>query len=627
MFGAKMPGPGGFTFGGPPTTSVTATGGFNLAGAAAQAGQHVAFGTTGQNPATSGTTSFNFGNTPGSTAPAGQGGFKLGATTPAFPSSQPAAPTTGFTLAGTTTQSGGLKLGTATPTPAFPGTNTASVAPTVGFSLPFTSNTTGGLGGLTGGVRPTLTSTASTAGGFTGFNNPANKPTTGLLGTSTASGGIFGTQATTSQGLGATTASGGIFGTQATTSQGLGATTASGGIFGTQATTTQTVGLGTTTAPGSIFGAPTTTSQTVGLGGVDPKTSNALTGGSATDPKAGDGKTLKKSHLPPEIMKTVEDFKTFVKDEKTVQEGISRMSSNPMHKVQEDVVSLKQLLSIVSNGLQRNACAVEKLKKEMTQELKNAEMAQRTKDIPAGLQYENTAPTEYFQRLVENFETQMLTYRQQIETLEGHLHSISQPSVLSPEELIDLLRKLHETFIALAAQLHQVHEAVKTQKELYLNYRKIFLHDTKNIFEREKKPVKPKVLVDHFGPSPFSGLSNAAAVAMATALTKSQQPTAAPPVGGLGTLVQPAGGFGTTRLLGAPTTTAPAFGFGLGTTTTTASAFGGFGTPSTTTPSLFGTPQPGQTTPAFGTPQLFPSAGGEQPFQLNKPPGTKRNKR
>lgn len=39
----------------------------------------------------------------------------------------------------------------------------------------------------------------------------------------------------------------------------------------------------------------------------------------------------------------------------------------------------------------------------------------------------------YFQRLVENFETQMLSYRQQIETLEGHLHSISQPSILSPE--------------------------------------------------------------------------------------------------------------------------------------------------------------------------------------------------
>lgn len=30
-------------------------------------------------------------------------------------------------------------------------------------------------------------------------------------------------------------------------------------------------------------------------------------------------------------------------------------------------------------------------------------------------------------------------------------------------ELVELLRKLHETFIALAAQLHQVHEAVKVQ--------------------------------------------------------------------------------------------------------------------------------------------------------------------
>lgn len=102
---------------------------------------------------------------------------------------------------------------------------------------------------------------------------------------------------------------------------------------------------------------------------------------------------------------------------------------------------------------------------------------------------------------------------------------------------------------------------LQTQKEHYLNYRKIFLHDTKNIFEREKKAVKPKVLPEHFGPSPFSGLSNAAAVAMASALTKSQQPpAAAPPVAGLGTLGQTTGGFGSTGLFGATTTTAPAFG-------------------------------------------------------------------
>lgn len=69
---------------------------------------------------------------------------------------------------------------------------------------------------------------------------------------------------------------------------------------------------------------------------------------------------------------------------------------------------------------------------------------------------------------------------------------------------------------------------MQVQKEHYLNYRKIFLHDTKNIFETEKKSThhaRPDTAT-HLGPTPFGGLSNAAAVAMASALTRSQQPTA-----------------------------------------------------------------------------------------------------
>ena len=50
-----------------------------------------------------------------------------------------------------------------------------------------------------------------------------------------------------------------------------------------------------------------------------------------------------------------------------MREDIARMSSKPMLKVQEDVTALRQLLSVVATGLQRNACSVEKLKLEMTQ--------------------------------------------------------------------------------------------------------------------------------------------------------------------------------------------------------------------------------------------------------------------
>ena len=41
---------------------------------------------------------------------------------------------------------------------------------------------------------------------------------------------------------------------------------------------------------------------------------------------------------------------------------------------------------------------LDRLKMETGQELVNAEIAVRTRDTPTSMQYENTAPTEYFQR-------------------------------------------------------------------------------------------------------------------------------------------------------------------------------------------------------------------------------------
>lgn len=63
-------------------------------------------------------------------------------------------------------------------------------------------------------------------------------------------------------------------------------------------------------------------------------------------------------------------------------------------------------------------------------------------------------------------------------------------------------------------------------KEQYLSYRKMFLGDAVDVFEARRTEAKkwqnaPRVTT---GPTPFSTMPNAAAVAMAATLTQQQQP-------------------------------------------------------------------------------------------------------
>ncbi|XP_050415986.2 nucleoporin p58/p45 isoform X1 [Patella vulgata] len=589
------------------------------------------------NTASAGTGGFNFGTaaTPAATTTAGSTGISFGAT-----STVPTAGIQPFGVTPAKTQTSGLTIGIATPSTVA----TSAAGATTGFSLGLpAAGTTPSLGASTGfslnaaATKPGLSSglTLNTAGLSLAV------PTTGTPGLSFPAASSAASTGLSSFKLGATSA----------TTGGLG-----GGLFNST----------TSTAP-SIFNNVSTTTTSIGLGGVDTKTSAAASGGSTTNGKSSDVKALKETMIPDMLNQSVDSFHKYIKDEKVVREGIARMSSKPLVKVQEDTAALKQLLSVVSNTLQRNTCAVEKLKREMTQELKNAEMAHRTKDTPPGLQYENTAPNEYFQILVEDFESRMLTYRQQIEILENHLTSLHQPSRHSPAELIALLRKLHETFVALAAQLQQVHEAVKTQKEHYLNYRKIFHGDTKNIFERQQKSavrVHVSRTIEQTGPNPFTGLTNATAVAMASVLTRSQQPSGAPPIVGLTSGLNTSSlGFGLgsstlgTSTLGSSTlggggglfggsglsssvtpSIRPALSFGSTFTSTPIKPLGSTGglfgsstsaTPAATTGFGLGTTQPTLATPSLGVAPFNISSSTNQPFTLDKPPGPggKRNKR
>uniref|UniRef100_A0A8C9BNH8 Nucleoporin 58 n=1 Tax=Phocoena sinus TaxID=42100 RepID=A0A8C9BNH8_PHOSS len=501
----------------------------------------------------------------------------------------------------------GLSLGSLGSTAA-PGT---ASAPSAGFGAGlFGSKPAAGftLGGTNTG--PAATTSASTAGFSLGFSKPAASATPFALPiTSASAGGLTLSSALTS------------------TPAGLGQ---------------NALGLSLGTA------AATSAAGSEGLGGIDfSSSSDKKSDKTGTRPE--DSKALKDETLPSVICQDVDNLQKFVKEQKQVQEEISRMSSKAMLKVQEDIKALKQLLSLAASGLQRNTLNIDKLKIETAQELKNAEIALRTQKTPPGLQHENTAPADYFRILVQQFEVQLQQYRQQIEELENHLATQANNSHITPQDLSMAMQKIYQTFVALAAQLQSIHENVKVLKEQYLGYRKMFLGDAVDVFEARRAEAKkwqnaPRVTT---GPTPFSNMPNAAAVAMAATLTQQQQPATGPqpslgvsfgaPFGsGIGTGLQSSGlgssnlgGFGASSGFGCSTTGASTFGFGT-TNKPSGSLSAGFGSSST---SGFNFSSPGITASAgltFGVSN--PASAGleqeEQLLQLKKPPaGNKRGKR
>ncbi|XP_023994632.1 nucleoporin p58/p45 isoform X4 [Salvelinus sp. IW2-2015] len=569
---------------------------------------------------------------------------------------------------GSTNAGGGFSFGAAASTPAAAGTGGFTLGGALGATAPASTTTTSSLGlgaslfsqkptgGFSFNTPPSGAPAASTAP-TTGFSMTFNKPSasaqpfslTAASSAPTGAGLTLGSVLTsTAPQQGATGFSLNLGGVAASTAPSTGLSLGSS-MFSNMATT----GLGQTTlgSGGLTLGSLASTSTAVsaapslGLGGVDFSTSSEKKSDKSSGASPQDSKALKDENLPPVICQDVDNFQKFVKEQKQVHEEISRMSSKAMLKVQDDIKSLKQLLSVSASGLQRNALAIDKLKMETAQELKNADIALRTQKTPPGLQHDNTAPYDYFRCLVEQFEVQLQQYRQQIEELENHLTTQGSGSHITPQDLSLAMQKLYQTFVALAAQLQSVHENVKTLKQQYLGYRRAFLEDSTDVFESKRVASKkwqsaPRITT---GPAPFSSVPNAAAVAMAATLSQQQQPgpgSQASLGSGLGNpfALGVGSSLGTSGLgvfgggpgFGGVATGGSSFGFSSATKPSGGSLSAGFGSNSS---SGFNFSNPGLNASAgltFGVsnPPATGFGTGGPLLQLKKPPvGNKRGKR
>lgn len=364
----------------------------------------------------------------------------------------------------------------------------------------------------------------------------------------------------------------------------------------------------------------------LGLGGVDTN---------AAQPKTVEGRSesarTREAQLPQEIVGTVDALKLHIKQQKQFSSDIARTSTHKLFNVSVELQSLNWALAEVANCVQTNHAAIKQLRYETAGAIRQAEMAQRTHEIQPGLQFENTAPLRFFAELVQRFEADMISFRNQVELTEKHMRSLANPQSFTADDLKKGLHQIHESFIALAGRLHETHQKVESQKEQYLNLRKHLLKDKTNVFAADEADGSDRLQTManiSCGPTPFSatfginlGVAHhgqtfqATTTTSGTSATAQQQQNASDVSGfgllGRGQLQQPSGAGGG-AFFGASSGQQP-FGNSSGGAAAGGLSFG--------LSSAFGSSN------AAVQPAMTLSTTGGGPFNLQSPPiGTKRNK-
>lgn len=212
----------------------------------------------------------------------------------------------------------------------------------------------------------------------------------------------------------------------------------------------------------------------VGLGGE----------GASSQAAAVDSKLPKDSQiLPPEISSIVDSLKSFTAAQKSLcdKNSLPKYSVQPILDISSELDEhFKTALQRLDVTVERNKTAVESLKKETNVMVSDGENALRcikslgisssSSSYPFSSSYPSypfvqspaspARTSAYFDRLVDHFEQQMDLYSRQMKELEAHVANMNTPH--SPHEVILIVKKQHETLVALASQIYALHEHVSS---------------------------------------------------------------------------------------------------------------------------------------------------------------------
>ncbi|KAJ3282356.1 Nucleoporin p58/p45 [Borealophlyctis nickersoniae] len=156
--------------------------------------------------------------------------------------------------------------------------------------------------------------------------------------------------------------------------------------------------------------------------------------------------------------------------------------------VSRETTRLEEHLRVLKNLLERDTNLIESLKREVGQELRNSDLANRSIEqlkSSGHAKYPNPnydPYATYFTTFANALEKRMQQYRQTIEELETSIKNTFSQSEYTPDVLLEIMKAQDSSFLAIAGKIAALDDKISEHRKWFYEYlRKYFGDDGRGI--------------------------------------------------------------------------------------------------------------------------------------------------
>lgn len=153
--------------------------------------------------------------------------------------------------------------------------------------------------------------------------------------------------------------------------------------------------------------------------------------------------------------------------QKRLRDEVANTSNKPLDDLYLELQELQRSVTCILSGLRRQSVKLSHLSDEILKLERNTSIVQRSLDMSSDFTQNSPEISDFFKNCISSFSNRVHTYKQEVLAIENSMSSQTKTN-LTPKELSDVLRKLDDTFMSLAAQLYSLNEELSVRVFIFL---------------------------------------------------------------------------------------------------------------------------------------------------------------